>query len=103
MPVNELVIFWRNCTFPYYFDLNFYVLLEYVECLEELGSLIEEFGVSVCQPNPSVALKEVAKQIADRDNAVRNAALNCITHAYFLEGEKIYKLIGQVIYEIILA
>ena len=52
--------------------------------------------MSVCQPNPSAALKEVAKQIADRDNAVRSAALNCIVHAYFLEGDKVYKLIGQV-------
>ena len=68
------------------------------ECLEELGSLIEEFGITVCQPSPSVALKEVAKQIADRDNAVRNAALNCIVHAYCQEGEKVYKLIGQVNY-----
>ncbi|XP_045035689.1 cytoskeleton-associated protein 5 [Daphnia magna] len=66
------------------------------ECLEELGSLIEEFGVAVCQPSPSVALKEVAKQIADRDNAVRSAALNCIVHAYCQEGEKVYKLIGQL-------
>lgn len=68
-----------------------------VECLEELGSLIEEFGVAVCQPSPSIALKEVAKQIADRDNAVRSAALNCIVSAYCQEGEKVYKLIGQVI------
>ena len=64
--------------------------------MEELGSLIEGYGISVCQPNPSVALKEVAKQIADRDNAVRSAALNCIVHAYFQEGDKVYKLIGQV-------
>ncbi len=58
--------------------------------------MIEEFGIAVCQPSPSVALKEVAKQIADRDNAVRSAALNCIVHAYCQEGEKVYKLIGQV-------
>lgn len=67
-----------------------------LECLEELGNLIEEFGIAVCQPTPSIALKEVAKQIADRDNSVRNAALNCITQAYFQEGEKVYKLIGHV-------
>ena len=69
-----------------------------LECLEELGSLIEEYGISVCQPNPSVALKEVAKQIADRDNTVRSTALNCIVSAYFQEGDKVYKLIGQVHY-----
>ncbi|OAD59416.1 Cytoskeleton-associated protein 5 [Eufriesea mexicana] len=48
------------------------------ECLDQLGSLIENYGLSVCQPSRSVALKEIAKQIADRDNSVRNAALNCI-------------------------
>ncbi|XP_071559595.1 protein mini spindles-like isoform X2 [Temnothorax nylanderi] len=66
------------------------------ECLDQLGSLIENYGVSVCQPNPSVALKEIAKQIADRDNSVRNAALNCIVQAYFLQGERVFKLIGQI-------
>ncbi|XP_018364408.1 PREDICTED: cytoskeleton-associated protein 5 isoform X2 [Trachymyrmex cornetzi] len=66
------------------------------ECLDQLGSLIENYGVSVCQPTPSAALKEVAKQIADRDNSVRNAALNCIVQAYFLQGERIFKLIGQI-------
>ncbi|UYV60269.1 msps [Cordylochernes scorpioides] len=66
------------------------------ECLEELGSMIEECGMSVCQPSPAVAFKEIAKQIADRDNTVRNAALNCAVQAYFLEGEKVYKLVGQL-------
>ncbi|XP_076233452.1 msps cytoskeleton-associated protein 5 isoform X2 [Calliopsis andreniformis] len=66
------------------------------ECLDQLGSLIESYGLSVCQPSPSVALKEIAKQIADRDNSVRNAALNCIVQAYFLQGERVYKLIGQI-------
>lgn len=66
------------------------------ECLDQLGSLIENYGISVCQPSPTAALREVAKQIADRDNSVRNAALNCIVQAYFLEGERIIKLVGQV-------
>ncbi|XP_020296342.1 protein mini spindles isoform X2 [Pseudomyrmex gracilis] len=66
------------------------------ECLDQLGSLIENYGVSVCQPTPSAALKEIAKQIADRDNSVRNAALNCIVQAYFLQGERVFKLIGQI-------
>ena len=74
----------------------FFFTCPILECLEELGSLIEEYGISVCQPSPGVALKEVAKQIADRDNAVRSAALNCIVYAYFQEGDKVYKLIGQV-------
>lgn len=52
--------------------------------------------MSACQPTPQVALKEIAKQIADRDNSVRNAALNCVVQAYFIVEDKIYKLIGQL-------
>ncbi|XP_069680440.1 protein mini spindles isoform X4 [Periplaneta americana] len=66
------------------------------ECLEQLGSLIENYGVVVCQPNPSAALKEVARQISDRDNSVRNAALNCVVQAYFIEGDRVYKMVGQI-------
>lgn len=66
------------------------------ECLEQLGYLIEGYGVTVCQPNPSAALKEIARQISDRDNSVRNAALNCVVQAYFIIQDKVYKLIGQI-------
>lgn len=66
------------------------------ECLDELGYLIETYGMSACQPTPQVALKEIAKHIADRDNSVRSAALNCVVQAYFLVDERIYKLIGQL-------
>lgn len=66
------------------------------ECLDLLGFLIESYGVLVCNPSPAAALKEIAKQISDRDNSVRNAALNCVVQAYFLEGEKVYKMVGQV-------
>lgn len=66
------------------------------ECLDELSYLIENYGLTVCQPSQQVALKEIARHISDRDNSVRNAALNCVVQAYFLAGEKIYKLIGQL-------
>ncbi|XP_076313305.1 msps cytoskeleton-associated protein 5 [Tachypleus tridentatus] len=66
------------------------------ECLEELGAMIEVYGIRICQPSPAAALKEVARQIADRDNSVRNAALNCVVQAYNLEGEKVFKYIGQL-------
>nr|XP_018902745.1 PREDICTED: cytoskeleton-associated protein 5 [Bemisia tabaci]XP_018902746.1 PREDICTED: cytoskeleton-associated protein 5 [Bemisia tabaci]XP_018902747.1 PREDICTED: cytoskeleton-associated protein 5 [Bemisia tabaci]XP_018902749.1 PREDICTED: cytoskeleton-associated protein 5 [Bemisia tabaci] len=66
------------------------------ECLEQLSWLIENFGISVCQPTPAAALKEVARQISDRDNGVRSAALNCVVAAYFLEGEKVLKMVGQI-------
>lgn len=54
-------------------------------------------GINVCLPSPAACLKEVAKQISDRDNAVRNAALNCVVQAYYIVGEKVYKMVGQVI------
>ena len=65
-------------------------------CLDELANLIEVCGMVVCQPTPSLIIKEIAKFIADRDNGVRNAALNCVVQVYLLEGEKVYKLIGNL-------
>lgn len=53
-------------------------------------------GINVCLPSPAACLKEVAKQISDRDNAVRNAALNCVVQAYYIVGDKVYKMVGQV-------
>lgn len=66
------------------------------ECLEELGYLIEVYGISICQPTPQAALKTIAAQISDRDNSVRNAALNTTVVAYHLLGENLYKYIGTV-------
>lgn len=66
------------------------------ECLDEIGHLIGTNGTSVAGAKPSDALKEMAKQIADRDTSVRNAALNAITEAYFQEGEKLYKMVGNL-------
>jgi len=66
------------------------------ECLDEIGHLISTNGTNVAGAKPSEALKEMAKQIGDRDTSVRNAALNAITETYFQEGEKLYKMIGNL-------
>lgn len=63
-------------------------------CLEQLSFLIKKYGLFITIPAP--ALKDIAKQISDRDNAVRNAALNCIVDVYFVKGEEIRQTIGQV-------
>ena len=64
------------------------------DCLEELGQMIELLGL---QPfNPAATLKEIAKQIGDRDTSVRNAALNTITIAYQIAGEQVYKFVGRL-------
>ncbi len=53
--------------------------------------------MNVCQPTPPKALAAIAAQIGDRDNGVRNAALNAVVEAYFLVGEKTcYKYCSQV-------
>jgi cytoskeleton-associated protein 5 len=64
------------------------------ECLEELGQMIEALGLNPF--NPAQTLKEIAKQIGDRDTSVRNAALNTITIAFQITGEQVYKYIGKL-------
>ena len=56
------------------------------ECLDELGWMIRNHGMTVLQ-QPAACLKEMAKSISDRDNSVRNGALNAITEAYFQVGK----------------
>lgn len=66
------------------------------ECLDELGCLIEGYGMNVCQPTPAKSLKEIAVHIGDRDTSVRNAALNTVVAVYNVCGDQVYKLIGNV-------
>uniref|UniRef100_A0A8B9HUE7 Cytoskeleton associated protein 5 n=1 Tax=Astyanax mexicanus TaxID=7994 RepID=A0A8B9HUE7_ASTMX len=66
------------------------------ECLEELGCLIENYGMNVCQPTPAKALKDIAVHIGDRDTTVRNAALNTVVAAYNVCGDQVFKLIGNL-------
>ncbi|XP_038156575.1 cytoskeleton-associated protein 5 isoform X2 [Cyprinodon tularosa] len=66
------------------------------ECLEELGCLIEGYGMNVCQPTPAKCLKEIAVHIGDRDTSVRNAALNTVVAVYNVCGDQVYKLIGNL-------
>ncbi|XP_047538728.1 protein mini spindles isoform X1 [Vanessa atalanta] len=64
------------------------------ECLECINHLLETYGSSVLAGGAT--LRELARHIGDRDNAVRSAALNCVATAYFLDGERVYKMIGQI-------
>ena len=56
--------------------------------------MIEALGLNPF--NPAVSIKEIAKQISDRDNGVRSAALNTITIAFQIVGEQVYKYTGKV-------
>lgn len=66
------------------------------ECLDIMGNIISDYGMCVCLPSESACMKEVAKQISDRDNSVRNAALNCVVQAFYIVGERVYKLVGKI-------
>ncbi|KAG7304890.1 hypothetical protein JYU34_010285 [Plutella xylostella] len=63
------------------------------ECLDTIALLLSTYGSVFIGP---ASLRELARHIGDRDNAVRSAALNALCDAYFLEGERLYKMIGQV-------
>ncbi|ORX82097.1 ARM repeat-containing protein [Anaeromyces robustus] len=65
-----------------------------VECLNELGCLIQRNGLNVCHPNK--ALPVIANQISDRDANVRNAALNTVVEAYKQVGDNIFKYINNI-------
>lgn len=64
-----------------------------MECLEELGRLIEFYGINICQPTPAQALKTIASNISDRDNGVRNAALNTTVVAYMIIQDNLFKYV----------
>jgi len=68
----------------------------FAECLEELGILIQNNGMVVCQPTPQKAVQVIAQQISDRDTNVRNAALNTLVVVYDNIGDTVYKYAGQV-------
>ena len=65
------------------------------ECLDELATLIQRNGISVCS-TPSKVFPSIAAQIADRDASVRNAAMLVITQTYQVIGETVYKYIGKI-------
>lgn len=58
--------------------------------------MMEKNGLDICYPSPKEALKEIAKQIGDRDNSVRNAALNTVVIAHAVLGDQVYKYVGKV-------
>lgn len=66
------------------------------ECLETLGLLIQNNGLSVCGSTPQKVVPLIAAQISDRDNAVRSAALNTLVMVYGNVGDQVYKLAGQL-------
>ncbi len=64
------------------------------ECLEELGEMISTLGLDPFSPASN--LKTIAKQIGDVDSIARDAALNAVTIAYHIIGDKVFAYIGKM-------
>uniref|UniRef100_A0AAF5D4A5 TOG domain-containing protein n=1 Tax=Strongyloides stercoralis TaxID=6248 RepID=A0AAF5D4A5_STRER len=65
------------------------------ECLNIMESIIDECYDDIAGAHSS-SFKIIAASISDRDNNVRNGALNCFVAAYRSVGTEIYKLAGKL-------
>ncbi|XP_010018318.1 PREDICTED: cytoskeleton-associated protein 5-like [Nestor notabilis] len=65
-------------------------------CLVEMGYLLETYGLDVCEPSPSKALKRIAAFLGDQHSAVHRAALNIMVTACRTHGEALFKMIGDL-------
>uniref|UniRef100_A0A0K0F5E8 Zygote defective protein 9 (inferred by orthology to a C. elegans protein) n=1 Tax=Strongyloides venezuelensis TaxID=75913 RepID=A0A0K0F5E8_STRVS len=65
------------------------------ECLSIIESLIDDCYDDIATTHSS-SFKIIAASISDRDNNVRNGALNCFVAAYRSAGTDIYKLAGKL-------
>ena len=64
-----------------------------VECLEELGALVLDFGTTVYQPRD---IKAIAKLVSHNDGSVRLAAVGAIAEVYKHLEDRIWGLIGEI-------
>lgn len=66
-----------------------------VECLQELGNVIERHGLEVCERGANKGTLNAIVQ-AVGDSALRAAALNTLATCYTVAGEDIWKMLGKV-------
>ena len=86
-----MVLVWDFISIP-----KVHTCVIFTECLESLGLLIQNNGLSVCGGTPQKVVPLIASQISDRDNAVRSSALNTLVVVYGNVGDQVYNLVGQV-------
>lgn len=65
-------------------------------CLVEMGHLLEEYSLEVCEPSPGKALKKIAAFLGDKDRAIHNAALNIMVTACKTHGEIVLRIVGDL-------
>ncbi|CAG9332562.1 unnamed protein product [Blepharisma stoltei] len=64
-----------------------------VECLDELSSLIQEYGTNIAQPRD---IRAIAKFVNSPDNNVRLSAVGTIGEVYKYTRDKVWNLIGDI-------
>uniref|UniRef100_A0A8C9L6N7 TOG domain-containing protein n=1 Tax=Pavo cristatus TaxID=9049 RepID=A0A8C9L6N7_PAVCR len=69
---------------------------QHAGCLGEIGYLLEEYGLEVCEPNPGKALKMIASFLRHQDRAICDAALNIMVTACKIQGEALFEMVGDL-------
>uniref|UniRef100_A0A8C4JJR9 TOG domain-containing protein n=1 Tax=Dromaius novaehollandiae TaxID=8790 RepID=A0A8C4JJR9_DRONO len=67
-----------------------------VGCLEEVGYLLEVYGLDICEPSPGKALKRIAAFLRDDNRSVCSAALNIMVIVCKTHGEAMFKMVGNL-------
>uniref|UniRef100_A0A061RZH6 Cytoskeleton-associated protein 5 n=1 Tax=Tetraselmis sp. GSL018 TaxID=582737 RepID=A0A061RZH6_9CHLO len=68
-----------------------------VECVEELGCLVERHGVAALKVSgKEKVLPTVAKMVSERDKALRGAVLGMLSIVYVSEGDVVWKQMGSL-------
>ncbi|KAF9451059.1 microtubule associated protein [Macrolepiota fuliginosa MF-IS2] len=62
--------------------------------LDELANILKKSGMSACEPPKAFPL--IASTLSDKDPQVRKSALNVLSEAYTLVGEKVWSLVGAL-------
>ncbi|ENN73053.1 hypothetical protein YQE_10323, partial [Dendroctonus ponderosae] len=86
----DLILKWLTLRF---FDTNPSVLLKGLEYLHAIFNMLSENQYRMLENEGSSFMPYL---ISDRDNSVRNAALNCVVQVFNIVGEKVYKMVGNI-------
>ena len=65
------------------------------ECLEHVGSLLAQHGLSSTVCDPKKLLPQIGAMVGASDTGVRTAALNALGAVYATSGEEMFTLLGR--------
>lgn len=62
--------------------------------LDEIAGILKKSGMAACEPTKAFPL--IASLLSDKDPQVRKSALNALSEAFSLVGEKVWALVGPL-------